>query len=138
MLPGSSDDKEELEKCNTACWRAKLSYMNLRFMGFVGRKVQGYKTKCRGRNVATWTVTLFPHPDLFWAQHRQLGTPELPVLMCICTLSLPGTCTGFVPIMGHAVMVIVPTASCRIICASQQPRFHMGHPLHSHNHNCSQ
>lgn len=133
MLPGCSADKEELEECNTCCWRAKLSNRNLGRVQGTGIQVQKQRHK-----LAMWTVTLFPHPDLFWAQHRKLGIPEFPVLVCICTLTLPGTCTAFVPTMGHAVMVTVLTAPCRIICASQQPRFHMGHPLHSCNHSWAQ
>lgn len=36
-------------------------------------KPQGCKSKGKGRNMVMWAATAFPHPDLFWSQHRKLS-----------------------------------------------------------------
>lgn len=75
--------------------------------------------KGKGKNMVMWAETAFPHANLFldsaWKAMRE-------PLQCV-----RGLCACHA---GCAVIVIVITASHRIICASWQPRFHKAHPLH--------
>lgn len=134
MLPGSSVDKEELEECSITCWRAKVNYMNLGRMQGTGIQVQNQRHK-RGNGDSDSISPSRP----FLGSAQKAGNTRAA---CACVYLHTGPAWYLHWLCAHHRSCCdgerVITASCRVICASQQPRFHTGHPLHSCNHSCTQ
>lgn len=95
MCPGSSAGEEEVEKCNVALLEGRTQPHG------PGESAShsDESPKGRGRSMETWAAATFPHPDLFWIQHRKLFREDRssPSSSVFAHLPLLNACTGFMP-----------------------------------------